>query len=93
MKADMNLVTFKYRNHRGEEEVRRVLPIRIWHGSTAWHPHPQLLMEAFCLDKQATRDFAMSGLLSPVLPLEDPESAQRVLSGWIEEKGKGAGSG
>jgi predicted DNA-binding transcriptional regulator YafY len=61
----LDIVQFEYRNHRGEEATRTVRPIRLWFGSTAWHPEPQWLLECFDLDKQATRDYAMSGVLSP----------------------------
>lgn len=56
---NLDLVTFNYVNHRGEKSQRRVRPIRLWHGSTAWHSQPQWLLEAFDLDKMETRDFAM----------------------------------
>lgn len=59
---DFNLVQFTYTNHRGETSLRKILPIRLWFGSTAWHPDPQWLLEGFDLDKQATRDFAMEGV-------------------------------
>lgn len=57
---DKTIVCFNYRNHRGVLAVRTVRPIRIWHGSTAWYPDAQWLLEAFDLDKKETRDFAMS---------------------------------
>jgi predicted DNA-binding transcriptional regulator YafY len=60
----VDTVTFRYKNHRGEEAVRRVRPIRVWFGSTAFHPGPGWLLEAWDLDRQATRDFAMSNMLS-----------------------------
>ncbi len=61
----MDLVRFRYRNHRGEEAERRVRPIRLWFGSTSWHPSPQWLLEGFDLDRQATRDYAMANMISP----------------------------
>lgn len=64
-----NLVSFIYTNHRGETERRRVLPIRLWFGSTAWHRNAQWLLEAFCLDKQATRDFALSNVVGGFDPV------------------------
>lgn len=59
----MDVATFRYRNHRGEETVRKVRPIRVWFGSTAWHRETQWHLEAFDLDKMATRDFAMANIL------------------------------
>ncbi len=48
-----------YTNYRGEQAERRVIPARIWFGSTDWHPEPQWLLEAFDLDRGAERSFAM----------------------------------
>jgi len=58
--VNLDLVRFEYVNYKGERSVRRVKPIRLWFGSTGWHPEAQYLLEAFDLDKQSTRDFAMS---------------------------------
>lgn len=57
--ADLTLVTFRYTNYKGETAVRRVRPIRLWFGSTGWHPEAQWLLEAFDLDRGETRDFAL----------------------------------
>lgn len=54
-------VEVTYTNHRGETAKRRLLPIKMWFGCTAWHPTAQHFLKAFCLDRQETRDFAMSG--------------------------------
>lgn len=50
-----------YRNWRGEVGLRRVraADLRLWHGTTKWHPDPQPLLRAFDLDKAAWRDFAL----------------------------------
>jgi predicted DNA-binding transcriptional regulator YafY len=55
----LDQVQFTDTNHRGETEVRSVVPIRWFFGSTAHHPAPQWFMHAFCLSRQQTRDFAM----------------------------------
>lgn len=55
-------LTFRYRNHRGESTDRTVLPLRIWHGSTKWHPQPQWLLQAYDTGRDAMRDFAFSGM-------------------------------
>jgi predicted DNA-binding transcriptional regulator YafY len=52
-----------YRNYKGEEAMRRVLPDRIWFGSNDWHQEPQWLMEALDLEKGAARSFALSGIV------------------------------
>jgi predicted DNA-binding transcriptional regulator YafY len=51
-----------YTNYRGEKAERRVVPERIWFGSTDWHPHAQWLLEAFDLDRNASRSFALADI-------------------------------
>lgn len=63
MSVDFTIITFLYVNYRGVQATRKVRPIRLWFGSTGFHPDAQWLLEAFDLEKQATRDFAMSGIL------------------------------
>jgi hypothetical protein len=48
-----------YTNYRGEWSMRRIRPVRLWVGSTDWHPEPGLLLEAIDLDKNETRHFAV----------------------------------
>lgn len=48
-----------YTNHRGDRALRRVVPKRVWFGSTPWHREPQWLLTAFDLDRDAERDFAL----------------------------------
>lgn len=55
-------VTIDYTNYRGERALRTVLPIRIWFGSTAWHPDKQWLLEARDLDREVARDFALADI-------------------------------
>lgn len=58
-----DVVTFLYRNHRGEVEQRIVRPIRLWFGSTAWHPKAGWLLEGWDVLRQASRDFSMEGMM------------------------------
>ncbi|WP_287176466.1 hypothetical protein [Mesorhizobium sp.] len=51
---------FAYTNHRGESGRRRVVPIRVWFGSTNWHPTQQWFLRALDLDKDEERDFAFA---------------------------------
>jgi predicted DNA-binding transcriptional regulator YafY len=48
-----------YTNHRGETSVRRLVPQRIWFGKTDYHPDEQWLLEAYDLERQATRSYAV----------------------------------
>ena len=52
-------VGIEYRNHRGEVDWRRIVPERIWYGSTQWHTTNQWMLRAFDLDKNEVRDFAL----------------------------------
>lgn len=59
-----DVLSLHYVNHRGEHALRRVRPIRIWYGSTAWYSEPQWLIEVFCLDRLATRDFSLAKIVA-----------------------------
>lgn len=64
MEIDEKLVVnIRYTNHRGETATRRILPHRIRFDSTEWHPERQWLLDAFDLDRQAERSFAMQDIL------------------------------
>lgn len=60
---EQKTVTVRYRNHRGEIALRRIVPIAIEFKATEWHPHRQWLLKCFDVDKGAERDFAMWGIL------------------------------
>jgi predicted DNA-binding transcriptional regulator YafY len=51
---------FSYTNYRGEVSLRRVRPISVWVGLTAWHPSEQRFLKALDLDKNEVRDFALT---------------------------------
>jgi len=48
-----------YKNWKGEKGVRHILPIRIFYGSTEWHPEKQWLIEVYDLDRKAKRIYAL----------------------------------
>ncbi len=50
---------FSYTNYRGELSRRRVLPAIIKWGATEYHPEEQWLMDAYDLDKEEPRTFAI----------------------------------
>lgn len=74
-----NPLTFPYTNWRGEHALRKVLPLRIWFGSTEWHPEPQWFLRALDIDKCEERDFAFSAINRPQ-PVTDEDDA----IGWCE---------
>lgn len=48
-----------YTNYRGETSQRQIVPAALWWGATSWHPEPQWVIDAYDLDKGATRSFAV----------------------------------
>ncbi|WP_444668326.1 hypothetical protein [Cereibacter changlensis] len=52
-------VTLTYTNWRGQTAERTIIPIRVWWGSTTWHPEPQWLLTAVDAEKGLERDFAL----------------------------------
>lgn len=65
------ILQFRYRNHRGEESIRRVAPVRLYYGRCSWHGEDvQLLLEAKDLDKGALRTFALRDVLEWMVPHE-----------------------
>jgi predicted DNA-binding transcriptional regulator YafY len=53
------LISFTYRNYRGETSSRSVEVGSVYWMGTEWHPEPQRILHAFDLDKKEWRDFAM----------------------------------
>lgn len=56
-------ITIRYTNYRGETAFRRIIPKSIRFGTTPWHPREQWLLDAFDLDKNAERFFALEDIL------------------------------
>lgn len=58
------LVVIDYTNHRGERSKRTIEPLTLFFGSNQWHRNPQWLLDAWDVDKQAARNFAMKDVHS-----------------------------
>jgi len=56
------IVTIVYTNYRGETGERKIIPKKIWFGSTEWHPEEQWLLDAHDVEKDADRSFAMKDI-------------------------------
>ncbi|RYY73303.1 MAG: hypothetical protein EOO52_18015 [Gammaproteobacteria bacterium] len=56
------IVNIIYTNYRGETGLRKIIPEKIWFGSTEWHPEPQWLLDAVDTEKNAIRNFAMKDI-------------------------------
>ena len=59
-----NVAYWFYCNWKGERAWRRVIPGRRWYGHTDWHLQDGWLIEAWDLEKNATRDFAVADILT-----------------------------
>ena len=59
---DETPLCMRYTNWRGETTDRVVLPVRMWFGTTSWHPDPQWFLSALDTVSGQMRDFAMSGI-------------------------------
>lgn len=61
-KDKKKIVYIVYTNYRGETRVRKILPLRLWFGNTKWHPEEQWLLDAYDVEKEANRTFAMKDI-------------------------------
>jgi predicted DNA-binding transcriptional regulator YafY len=53
------IAMIRYTNHRGETAVRRIVPHSVRFASSEWHTDPQWLLDAFDIDRNAMRSFAL----------------------------------
>jgi predicted DNA-binding transcriptional regulator YafY len=51
-----------YQNYRGEKTWRNIVPSRMWYGETIWHPAEQWFLDAFDLDRDCFRTFAIADI-------------------------------
>lgn len=56
------VVRIVYTNYRGETAIREIVPQRMWFGATEWHPEQQWLLNAFDVEKNAVRAFAVKDI-------------------------------
>lgn len=57
-----HLITFEYKNHRGEEATRTARVIKVCWGETPYHSGEQWIFTGYDFDRQANRDFAMKDM-------------------------------
>ena len=57
-------VNIIYTNYRGETARREIIPQRVWFGATKWHPEEQWLLDAFDVEKESPRSFALRDIRS-----------------------------
>lgn len=61
---DKKIVEIVYTNWKGVTATRHIIPKDIFFGSTEWHKEEQWLLNAFDVDKQAARAFALKDIQS-----------------------------
>lgn len=70
-----------YRNWRGEVAARTILPKRIWYGQTDWHPESQWLLEAYDLEREAERSFALRDIMQFTVDNQEHVSDRQTAAG------------
>jgi predicted DNA-binding transcriptional regulator YafY len=55
-------VRIDYVNWRGERGWRRIIPRRLYFAAVEWHPGDQWILDAWDVDKQDLRSFAMKDI-------------------------------
>jgi len=63
LQGPWDVVSFHYKNWRGEESDRRARFQGFYWGRTEWHPRDQILMKAHCLDRNEDRVFAVADMI------------------------------
>jgi predicted DNA-binding transcriptional regulator YafY len=66
------VVCVDYTNWRGERMLRRIVPQRLYLAEVEWHAGSQWILDAWDVEKEAIRSFAMKDIKSWVP--EQPES-------------------
>lgn len=59
---NQHVVRILYTNYKNETGYRNIMPEKIWFGATEWHREDQWLLDAFDLEKNAVRNFAMKDI-------------------------------
>ncbi len=67
----MSEVRVRYKNWKGEVEVRRIVPVHLHYGHNQWHPEDQHLLDVFEVGKKVSRSFAVKDILEWDVPEED----------------------
>lgn len=60
--SDNQRVIILYTNWKGDTSYRNIVPKSVEFKSTEWHPEEQWILNAFDVDKQADRGFALKDI-------------------------------
>jgi len=56
-------ISILYVNHRGVKAWRKIVPSRMWYGVTIWHPAEQWFVDAFDVERDSFRTFAIADIV------------------------------
>ena len=56
------MIKVLYKNYRGEESERQIIPLQIYFGSTEFHPKDQWLMKVWDCDRNDYRTYAFKDI-------------------------------
>src|ERR1700733_867278 len=61
-KESQHPIKVKYTNYRGETAVRTIIPLKLYVGSTEYHPGEQWLLEVWDVERDALRVYALKDI-------------------------------
>jgi predicted DNA-binding transcriptional regulator YafY len=82
------VIEIDYTNWRGERAWRRIMPERLEFANSEWHPEAQWLLLAWDCDKNAEREFALTGIhrVRRQLPSQDMQADNEERALWSEAR-------
>lgn len=63
MKSNQEPLKFLYKNWKGEESIRHVVPVEMFFGDTDFHKETQWFLKAYDISKLDMRDFAVKDII------------------------------
>jgi predicted DNA-binding transcriptional regulator YafY len=66
--ASGQVIRFRYKNWQGVAAERTARVISLAYGATEWHQEPQWLLQAYDLEKNAVRLFALRDMVPDAAP-------------------------
>ena len=68
------VVNILYTNWQGKTAIRHIVPIEVKWETSEWHPEPQWILDAWDVEKDARRSFAMKDIRSWFLDKQNRET-------------------
>ena len=73
IRFDTSEATFWYKNYKGEESLRRVMPVSLWFGLSSYYSGRQWFLKCWDLEKKAERDFALVNIIQTLVTTNEPD--------------------